>query len=689
MRRPLLLSLLLTVPVAVAAAAPAEAARTPKLPAFEDCSELVDYARAGVLRPSVPVRVPALGDSQIRPRAAYPEPKPRPPVTVVPDGSTPMPMPTVAPSASPERPTSAGSAGDADATVNEDFSGTNVQELGIDEPDVVKSDGKRLFVVVGTELWAYDITQRVPKLLSKLGLEGAGGELLLRGDRILLLGRQPQAAPAAATRAQSADPAVPPTPAPAPTVAPPPPVVGSSVPAPGPAPVARLAEIDARNAAAMKIVRTMEVPGNVISARLTRGTIRVILSSPAALPDALTPPATPTAPEVDAAYRSATKQLGKRAFVPRTTLESRRTDRTFRRDLVPCDDVRHPARYAGLDLLTVLTVDFDEGLFNVDRDAVMAGAQVVYASEGSLYVASTRALDLDAPSDVPRSITSEIHRFDTTKDGETEYLGTGTVPGYVLNQYALSEHEGDLRVATTQVPLWVPGAVQATPSESHVTVLRPEGRSLRQVGQVSGLGKTERIYAARFIGDQGYVVTFRQTDPLYTIDLSDPTAPKVTGELKISGYSAYLHPIGDGLLLGVGRDNDPKGWGLGAQVSVFDVSNPAAPTRLHQQMIGNGTLGAEFDPHAFLWWPARTLALIPYNGWDTKTYRSASAAIGFTATRQGLSESGRITHGPDWDHGRIVRSMIVGDRVITVSELGVSANGLSDFAQLGWLPFVG
>ena len=672
MRRPPLLALLLALPIAAAGFAPVASARTTKLPAFDDCSDLVQFARAGVARPQVPVRaVTGFGNSLVYPRAVRPEPKPLPPGQDVP-----IAMP-VAASAAPETNVTTDSAGSGGT---EDFSTTNVQELGIDEPDVVKTDGKRLFLVVGTELWAYDVTGPTPKLLSKLSLEGAGGEILIRGDRILLLGPQPQAA-----KQQDVAP-TPPAPAPPVSTPAPAPDIAVGIPAPQQQ-VARLAEIDARDASAMKIVRTMAVPGQVVSARLTKGSIRVILSSPATLPADTTAPTSGQATPATATRAAATKKLGVRAFVPRTTLHSRRTKRTFKRDLVPCDHVRHPASFGGLDLLTVLTVDFDDGLFNVDRDAVMAGAQVVYASEDNLYVASTKALDIDAPADIPRRMVTEIHRFDTTQDGQTTYVGSGTVPGFVLNQYALSEYQGDLRVATTEVPAWVPGGATAD-SESFVTVLRPDGRALRQIGQVSGLGKTERIYSTRFIADKAYVVTFRQVDPLYTVDLADPTAPKVAGELKISGYSAYLHPIGDDLLLGVGRDTNPQVWNMGAAVSIFDVKDPANPTRLAQQFVGPGGFAAEFDPHAFLWWPKTQLALLPYSGWDYKTGRSAAAAVGFTASRAGLAAAGQVTHGPEWDRGNVVRSVIVGDRVFTVSELGLGTNSLGGLGAVDFQAFV-
>ena len=147
-------------------------------------------------------------------------------------------------------------------------------------------------------------------------------------------------------------------------------------------------------------------------------------------------------------------------------------------------------------------------------------------------------------------------------------------------------------------------------------VLRPEGNELVQIGEVDGLGTNEQIHAVRFLGTQGYVVTFRQTDPLFVIDLSDPTAPALSGELKIPGYSAYLHPVGDGLLLGVGQDATDEGRVLGTQLSLFDVHDPANPVRLSTLPIG-GSSEAEWDHHAFLYWPEDGTIVLPVSpGWN-------------------------------------------------------------------------
>ena len=190
-----------------------------------------------------------------------------------------------------------------------------------------------------------------------------------------------------------------------------------------------------------------------------------------------------------------------------------------------------------------------------------------------------------------------------------------------------------LRVVSTESPAWWGSGGE---TESFLTTLRPSGGNLVQVGRVGGLGKGERVYSVRFAGDTGYVVTFRQVDPLFTLDLSRPEQPRVLGELKIPGYSAYLHPIGDDLLLGVGQDVDEKsGRPLGTQLSIFDVSDLRKPTRLHTQHLGQGWSEAEHDHHAFLFWPRTGLVMIPFE----------QRAVGFRVGRsRGIDPLGRVEH---------------------------------------------
>ena len=193
-----------------------------------------------------------------------------------------------------------------------------------------------------------------------------------------------------------------------------------------------------------------------------------------------------------------------------------------------------------------------------------------------------------------------------------------------------------------------------------------------RTGRVGGLGRGERIFAVRFEGDTGYVVTFRQIDPLYTLDLSDPAEPRVVGELELLGYSAYLHPLGDGLLLGVGQDATPEGRRAGAQVSVFDVSDLRRPVRLDHRALGAfSSSQVEFDPHAFLYWPATRLAVLPLT----------EEAVGLRVGRR-IEAAGRVDH----PGAPITRAVVLGGRLLTLSEAGLMSSDLDTLEQRAWLP---
>ena len=288
----------------------------------------------------------------------------------------------------------------------------------------------------------------------------------------------------------------------------------------------------------------------------------------------------------------------------------------------------------------------------VDSDAVMTDAQTVYASLGSVYVATAGGW---------QSGDTSIHRFDIDGPQRTDYRASGQVPGDLLNQFSMSEDRGVLRAATTDS--------SGSESQSSVTVLATRSGRLEKVGQVGGLGRGEEIYAVRFIGDRGYVVTFRQTDPLYTLDLADPAHPVVRGELKILGYSSYLHPVGEHELLGVGQDASPEGIRQGTQLSLFDVADPGAPRLLHRRALGAATSSdVEYDHHAFLWWAPLRLAVVPVSDYESG---QPAQAFGFRVDRgAGITVAGSTTERAD-----VLRTFVVAGRLFTLTARRRSCRG--------------
>jgi hypothetical protein len=533
-----------------------------------------------------------------------------------------------------------------------DFSGTNVQEEGIDEPDMVKTDGRHMFVSTGDSIYALDARAEHPGVLGTVKTPGYEPELLLVGDRLLAIAYADDGERSATV----------------------------------------LAEIDVSNPAAMRVLRTEKVEGDYVSARLHGNVARVVIwTEPREIVVEQPADADWSAQERRARRRLAVKRARVRTWRPNEVIADRTTGVRRTRGAVPCSEVRRPRAHAGLEMLTVLTVDMDRGLPSIDADGVFASGDTVYAGDAGLYVATGEWHD--------DRITS-IHKF-AIDGAETAYRASGTVPGYMLSQWSMSEHEGHLRTATTSRPPEDAGR-QGRASESQVLVLAERDGTLAEVGRAGGLGRGESIYAVRFMGDRGFVVTFEEIDPLYTLDLSDPARPRVAGELKIPGYSSYLHPVAENVLLGVGQDVRERET-RGLQLSLFDVSDPARPRRTAvHTLAGEAWTEAEWDHRAFLYWPPTRLAVLPveiYPGPDAPDSafddpsQTFGGAIGFRVGAADIAEAGRVTEQAASDdseqepeyYSAPTRNVVVGDRLFSIWWGGVRVSRLDDMAPVGWV----
>jgi len=506
-----------------------------------------------------------------------------------------------------------------------DFSGTNVQEAGIDEPDLVKTDGVRIVVVEGDGLHVIDPSGDSPTPVGRLALTGHwGGELLLSGDRAWVL---------ADTDAYYEEGSVPMVPA-----------VARILPPGRWRPLTSIIEVDLSDPTTPTVVGTLTVEGRYVSARVVNGAARVVVSSaPDDLPFVM--PQTPAAEDrAERVNRQVVAETTVEDWVPSFVFEAGDGSLVNGR-LVDCDRVSHPVAFAGFSTLSVLTVDLTSPLRAPDATAVLADGETVYAGHQNLYVATTEYPE-PVPSDdeaawlrMENDYATSIHQFRVTDPSTTEYLASATVPGHVLNQFSMSELDSHLRVATTSGAPW--GFDEK--AESAITVLARDGAELVEVGRVGNMGRGERIHAVRFLGDTAFVVTFRRTDPFYVVDLSDPTAPTVRGELKITGYSGYLHPVGADLILGIGQEATEEGMTTGAKATLFDVSDPALPTELGTWSPGGGSSAVEWDHRAFLWWPPEALAVMPFTDWPA----DRAEAVLLRVADGTVSEAGRVSHTTD------------------------------------------
>lgn len=453
--------------------------------------------------------------------------------------------------------------------------GTNVQEEGVDEPDVVKTDGSLLVRVHEDVLEVHDVTGDEPELLGELGLARVReAEVLLAGDRVVVIGAD-RLERELWTRVLTVDVSDPASPAP---------------------------------------VAEQVYEGSALAARLhggPGGVVRLVVS--------------PALPDLDFV-----RPHGRRSWQ-----EARRANRQVVRDsaigdwlptvdgepLLGCEDVAVPADdEATLGTVAVSAFTADQPAART-ATAVAAGAGTAYFSADRLHLADSGwSLGPDCCLDVLRGpatrvgVTAaddgvtQLHAF--ALDGVlTTYVASGEVEGSVADRWSMDSVDGLLRVAV--------GPTRRTDDANSVVTLVEDGADLVEAGRLDGLGLREDIKAVRWFDDLAIVVTFRQVDPLYAVDLSDPRSPGLIGELKIPGFSEYLHPLGPRRMIGVGQDASRRGWTRGAQAALFGVDDLTDPRRLDVASFPRGSeAGAATDPRQFTWLPDRRTALtVVSRGW--------------------------------------------------------------------------
>jgi len=566
-----------------------------------------------------------------------------------------------------------------------DFTSTNTQEAGVDELDIVKTDGSHLYVAQDDRLTvvrSWPPTESA--LTANLELPGWTSGLFLRGDRALVASN-----------------------------------AWGGVGEPRFWSATRLDVVDVSDPSAPRSLRWLEVEGQLVGARMVDGHVYAVVRSYIPTPDPVWELVWRDdlgLPEVDwdatPEEREAAAALARDILRP---LVAALVDRLELKDLVPlardrspldpeaqaypllaCDDLYLPARASQYSVLSVIHLDLDQGeTAPVSAAGILADGWTVYASSRSLYVAQSGWWWWWGWGQMDN--TSVIHKFELGgEDGvPVRYAATGDVPGWILNQFSMGEHDGYLRVATTPLDWWQ-GSPGGEPDGSTLTVLADNRLGeLTPVGQVAGIAPGEQIYAARFLGDIGFLVTFERVDPLFTFDLSDPRNPRLVGELETPGYSAYLHPVGDGNLLAVGMDADDEGRVLGLSVSLFDVSDLANPRLADRYTVESSPDAwswseALWDHHAFTF--HRGVLSIPAYLAEPGQPAFSGLLVMAVDPDQGIDELGRVDHadlaGPDqWPQMR--RSVYVEDVIYSLSSHGIKVNDLfHPSVELARVPFL-
>ncbi|NPC98895.1 beta-propeller domain-containing protein [Nocardioides sp. zg-DK7169] len=507
--------------------------------------------------------------------------------------------------------------------------GTNVQESGVDEPDLVKTDGELLVRLTDEGvLRVADVagTAVVPRGELDLGSRFGGGELLLVDDTALVLSRSGDEVEV--TSVDLADPGVP------------------------------------------TVSGTTLYDGVLLEARQHADTVRLVLAAPL--------------PDLDFRVGWGRKRDAARAhnreLVRRTTIEDWLPTVTVdgrTEPLVDCAGVAVPSRPDGLGTVSVVGLDPGDPAAN-SVTALAAPADLAYVSADRLYLATADhrwgipvwAADRAACcwEDLPVTGISapngrvSVHAFELAGTATT-YAASGTVDGALTDRWSMDEHDGVLRLAVERS--------RRTGDATSVVTLAQRGDTLAEIGRVAAIGVRQDLTAVRWFDDLALLVTFRRVDPVHAIDLSDPAAPRDLGELEVPGFSAYLHPLGPRRVIGLG-EGPAEGGGRGAQAGLFDVTDLSDLRRTDVLSLARGTrFAAAEDPRQATWLPEqRTLLAVVERGWSGRQGRVLALHVADGRFRERvLAELGTSTARartvplPD---GRVLLSTDEGTRLLDV-----------------------
>jgi hypothetical protein len=483
--------------------------------------------------------------------------------------------------------------------------GTNVQEAGVDEPDSVKTDGERLLRLDDSELTTYDVTGEEVTELGSLDLgDLRNGEIMLAGDTVVALGNPGRR-------------------------------LGAT----------RVLTVDVSDPGAPALVETVDYNSPLVTARQHGGDIRLVLQAGLPHLDFVEPAGRRTGPlrerlqDAREANRKIVRESTLADWVPRVVRDGGQSEQ-----LVDCDRIAVPRADLALDTMAVVGFSADAPS-ELDTLGLAGAAPMVYESPDHLYLATQSDSFGFGFWPVARKVgfdSGVTHVFDFALDGAgASYVGSGEVEGSLADRWSMDEHDGVLRLAV--------GPTSETGDFNSIVTLRAEGDELVEVGRLDRLGVGEQIQSVRWFRGLAILVTYRQVDPLYAVDLTDQTAPRLAGELKIPGFSEYLHPLGRHWMVGMGQGRG-EGRGWGAQVSLFTVSNLARPQRLDVLAYATGTdARAGDDPRQFTWLGQERVALTVVSRHRTGWVSVLSFDGGVISNRMV-----EVEHGRDVDDVRLV-----------------------------------
>jgi hypothetical protein len=587
-------------------------------------------------------------------------------------------------------------------------SGTNNQVIGVDEADFVKNDNKYIYVVANGKLHIVDAWPAAEaNTLSSLPVEGTPDSMFVNGNRVIVYASiavnpndpyyqggyyQP------CTYGYECD------------------FAGNGQPT-------LISVFDITDKTAPVKLREIRTSGSLVNSRRIGNAVHTVLTTPGfQFPGVVQWASVGYCDDPDTiwkAYGDLKKQNAKLirstpivAQFPSIsdTVFTNGQPQTSVNVMADCAGFYAPGVSDGSAFMTVLSFDMSNET-TPSTTTVVSRPGAVYASAEALYVSVPQSRDngygwYDGMGGADEAST--VHKFQFSKmQPATAYVGSGVVEGRVLNQFSMDEHDGYLRIATTT------GYTPDPNVHSTLSILAPGTDELVRVGKVENIAPTEDIRSVRFDGDRGFIVTFKKTDPLFVLDLSDPRTPAIMGELKIPGFSTYMHMMDPTHLLTIGYDADDQGdfaWFAGVRLQIFDVANMSDPKLLHFEVIGTrGSSSEALSNHLAFTYFNNMLALPMTiceggSGGSFGTNMTFNGLIVYDVTVDGgFHEKGRVAHpndasGEGYNNGvcsnwwtnastEVKRSVIMDDFVYSISTSRMKITEMATpFVDMGEIP---
>ncbi|MCL2859482.1 MAG: beta-propeller domain-containing protein [Oscillospiraceae bacterium] len=528
----------------------------------------------------------------------------------------------------------------------EDYSKTNTQVAGVDEADIVKTDGNYIYYVSGGKIEIIDVRDnKNMKIVSEIKNDEQVyfNELYINNNKLVAIGYN----------SVYMD------------------VLRSAVDMIAPTNQTVIIKIyDISDKSNPKEIRTIEQEGNYLSSRMIGDNVYVVSNQ-------------------NLYYKLSDNNTDIRPVYKDSVIGDSECK-------IDYTDISYIPNSTSENYMFIFGFNINNNMA-VNVQTVLGSGQNIYVSQNNLYIAVTKYANqtggMPVGISMPVGSTDYLEKTEIYKyklyDAKAEYVAMGKVNGAILNQFSMDEYNGNLRIATT-IDGWTQSGIQ--PNKNNVYVL--DG-NLNQLGSLENLAKGEQIYSVRFMGDRGYIVTYKQTDPLFVIDLANPTAPKVLGELKIPGFSQYLQPYDETHLIGFGQDTKQTNYGYGEvtvtngiKISLFDVSDVANPKEVSSVKLGAYTYSdLSYNYKALLF--SKEKDIFAFSITDYSNSQPSNAFMVYSVDlEKGLILKGKVVHssGKQYDSNKeIQRGLYIGDTLFTLSPALVKATDLNTMKEISEL----